>query len=214
MLFTLQKKLFKHLTGKEVDVQDSVVDETWYLWLKRWIFGFAIIANAFGIIGTLVPVFRTDITCNAIPSAMAYLITFTVVGILNGLVGSFKNIMLLKDGGRATMRPFERDDKTAPARISQLLGLAQLLIGLTWGSALVFPNISKGYHHDDSQTECGKAYFKTLMVTVFIIWAIFGLIILGGLFYFFFWMPRQRAKEEKEGVYKEGLAESLLSAGV
>jgi hypothetical protein len=94
-----------------------------------------------------------------------------------------------------------------------MLGLAQLLIGLTWGSALVFPNISKGYHHDDSQTECGKAYFKTLMVTVFIIWAIFGLIILGGLFYFFFWMPRQRAKEEKEG---EGgtLADSLLSDSV
>ena len=213
MLFKLQKKLFKHLTGKEVDVQDSVVDETWYLWLKRWIFGFAIIGNAFGIIGTLVPVFKTDTTCDAIPSAMAFLITFVAIGILQGLLGAYKNITLLCDGGHATMQPFKRD-VSAPARISNALGPAQMLVGLTWGSAIVFPNISKGYHKDDEQTECSDYYFKTLMACTFIIWGILGLIIFGGLFYFFFWLPRQRAKEEKEGEYKEGLAESLLTAGV
>mmetsp|Transcript_39014 Transcript_39014/g.82036 ORF Transcript_39014/g.82036 Transcript_39014/m.82036 type:complete len:213 (-) Transcript_39014:132-770(-) len=208
MPFPLAKRIFIHITGKEVDKEDSVVGETWYMWLRRWVFGFLLSANGLSIIATLVPVFQ-PITCHAIPSARAFLITFVVVGALAALLGIYKNVTILLGGGRAKFNPFEKDDKSIPARISRILGPVQMLLGLTWGSAITFPNMQyhlgvKGVDHP----ECDRGYFAAILAVTIIIWVIFGLIVLGSLFYFFVWLPRQRAKEEKEG--ENSLSASLL----
>lgn len=146
---------------------------------------------AFGTRGTsiliLIPIFKGQ-KCPAMPSALAFAITFAVLGTIQAPMIAYHNMQMIRlkmpTGFEVKLVDGVVEDYKGQKVLHHLmkwLGLTTLVLGLLWGFPMAMNNIH--LMHEDDPATCEKSYFMLVFIASVICLSIFVLIIVYVLYY-------------------------------
>lgn len=137
-------------------------------------------------------------SCPAIPSALAYAITFATVGFLRGPCTMINNYHRIKSGMRPSFdttpkEGLEYGGQRAVHAFDSAMGILTLFIGLLWGLPISLTNTQ---YMSGDDPECDSGVYFLVFISAVITSSIFVLIVVGGTIWYFFF--RKKTVEEDE----------------